>query len=222
MNTAESTGSTHFPAASNRAPIPGGLLAFGRLLHALLGLLGPIRCNGFEQLPPGPFIVASNHVSYLDSPILLTSVSLYLNTPVAPAGTRGLFVFPLTIVLKQLGAIPIDRRSGDNVDGLRRMLERLQRGPLMIFPEGGRQRSNAARTPQPGLGFLALASGVPVVPARVSGTDRVFRRLPRRTPMSVTVGQPIVFRKQDFAGTPTMQAHTIVVERVMAAIAALG
>lgn len=212
--TSDPFGSESLP----RLPLSGFLLAFGRSLRALLSLLGPIRLRGAEHLPPGPFILASNHLSYLDSPVLLTLVSFGIGTPVAPAATRGLFVFPLTLILKRIGAIPINRRSGDNVESLRRMLESLKSRPLLMFPEGGRQRNGVARPSRPGLGFLALAAGVPVVPARLTGTDRVLRRLPRRTSMTLTLGSPLVFRKEDYAGTPTMQAQAAVVGQVMQAI----
>ena len=128
-------------------------------------------------------------------------------------------MFPLTLVLKRIGAIPINRRSGDNVDSLRRMLASLKSSPLLIFPEGGRQQDGVAQAPRPGLGFLALAAQAfrsfpPDSPAPIGS----LRRLPRRTEMTLTLGSPLVFRKEDYAGTPTMQAQAAVVAEVMQAI----
>jgi 1-acyl-sn-glycerol-3-phosphate acyltransferase len=76
---------------------------------------------------------------------------------------------------------------------LRAALEALRTYPVLIFPEGGRRRGEVA-SGYSGVGWLALRSGVPVLPAALVGTARALprgARWPRRVPLTLRIGPPV-------------------------------
>lgn len=155
-------------------------------------VLYPCKVRGRENVPQkGGFILASNHQSNID-PVLL---------PVAcPRQMRfmakeELFRNPvLRALIRAGGGFPVRRGRVDR-RALNKFITQLEAGyAVMIFPQGTR----GGERPQPGVGFLAAVSGMPVVPAYIHGTDHVLpkgSRVPRRTPVSVTFGPPVCFSK---------------------------
>ncbi len=168
---------------------------------------------GRENLPKGPFILASNHISNIDPFILgacqwrrfnyLAKVELF-NTP-----TKDWF-------FRQVGAIPIKRGTSD-FRALREALRRLKGGvPLILFPEGTRGYSERAKEPQPGVGFLTRKSKVPVIPARIEGSDKSLSpgaKWFRYHPVKVVFGKPVQFLPED--------DYPAVAQKILAAIYAL-
>ena len=156
-------------------------------IDAALGAIWGIKTTGLELIPgSGPLIVACNHVSLLDPPLLAATIApvrrpLFL-------GKKELFANPLRgWFLRQMGSIPIDR-AGADMGALRCALEVLRRGGCLgIFPEGTRVKPGESRPPKPGIAFLAARAGAPVLPARVVGTAQ----FPRRFPLDVRFGAPL-------------------------------
>lgn len=159
------------------------------------------KYRGLENLPAKePFIVASNHISNIDPFILgacqwrrfnyLAKVELF-DTP------RKEWFF------RQVGAIPI-RRGTSDFRALREVLRKLKKGtPLILFPEGTRGYSDRAKEPQPGVGFLARKSGVPVIPAFITGSDKAMppdSKWFHSHPVSIEFGKPVAFEKSDDYG----------------------
>ena len=153
-----------------------------------------LTVHGREHIPTtGSFILASNHVSYLDPPLLGAACPRRL---LFMARTT-LFETPLLgAFMRAVGVIPLQRGEGD-ISAIREALRGLSRGEAVaIFPEGGRQLSGQLGHARRGIGLLAEASGVPVIPVVVQGT---FEALPpasqplRRTKIQVAFGAQIAY-----------------------------
>jgi 1-acyl-sn-glycerol-3-phosphate acyltransferase len=145
-----------------------------------------LKVVGSENLPrSGALIVASNHVSYFDPPL----VGVGAPRPLNYMAKEELFHIPvLAPLIKLLNAFPVDRGKGD-VSAIRRALAILGRGEaLLIFPEGGRNRTGEAPG-QLGTALLVARSGAPVIPAFVDGSahPRLFSRI------TVSYGKPMHF-----------------------------
>ncbi|WP_457600073.1 lysophospholipid acyltransferase family protein [Hydrogenivirga sp.] len=164
------------------------------LAKPLFKRLFRIEVHGEENIPrSGPFIVASNHRSHLDPPVLNAAFP----EPLVFLAKEELFRPPLGWFIRHMRAVPIRRGSGD-VDTLEMTLGLLHRGcHVAIFPEGTRARPGEFLRPKPGVGLLAIKSGVPVVPVLIEGTDHVFPRgasFPKPGhPIRVFIGKPKLY-----------------------------
>jgi 1-acyl-sn-glycerol-3-phosphate acyltransferase len=130
------------------------------------------RVFGAANVPAdGALIVACNHVSYYDPPLL----GCLCPRRVRYMAKKELFAIPvLGPVIRALGAYPVDRQ-GSAAGAIKRSLQVLQSGQVVgIFPEGTRNLRGEASA-QTGVALLAALAQVPVVPARIRGTDRVLR-----------------------------------------------
>lgn len=148
---------------------------------------------GLENLPgEGGYIVAANHASLLDPPIvgqfLPRQVSFFARKTLWKPGLAAWW-------LDAVGTIPVDRDGGTSLDAVKRVLAALARGKVVIvFPEGTRSPTGVLQPPKSGVGLLACKARVPVVPARVFGSFEAFGRdgRPRLgSPVSVSFGKPI-------------------------------
>jgi 1-acyl-sn-glycerol-3-phosphate acyltransferase len=143
-----------------------------------------MRIVGEERVPlTGPLIVAANHVSNLDPPVLGAAMP----RPLYYMAKAELFRIPvLGPLIVQLNAFPVERAKGD-VAAIRRSVEVLRKGAALgIFPEGGRNRDGRARV-HSGVALLASLTGAPVLPVYIDGTARRFARI------TVVVGEPMSF-----------------------------
>jgi 1-acyl-sn-glycerol-3-phosphate acyltransferase len=186
----------------------------------LLGLFFGLRARGREHVPAtGPFLIVANHSSVLDPPIV-GSVCPRRLTFLAKA---ELFRIPgLGALIRRLGAQPL-RREGADPAALR-IAQRVlaEGGALLVFPEGTRGPEGTLRDAKPGAALLAMHSGVPVVPAYVSGSGRAWprgRRLPRPAKVVVTFGAPLRF--EPAVGAERKKQYENASRRMMAAIADL-
>lgn len=182
-------------------------------------VLFPFRVHGWENVPAtGSFIVASNHLSNLD-PVIYGSMFPHRMSFVAKDSLfHNRFLGELLICL---GAFPIKRGQAD-VGALRESIKRIQSGsPLLIFPEGGRAGAGGARKSDgqayAGIGFLAARTGVPIIPVRIFGSDRVMPpgcRSFRRHPIDIVLGAPLVFSRKE--------SYPQIAEKIMNEIQALA
>jgi 1-acyl-sn-glycerol-3-phosphate acyltransferase len=176
------------------------------------------RWIGLEHLPDGGFVLAANHVSNLDPFIL--GMPFYPRRVVRYMAKAELFNRWLGRLMRNIGTFPVRRGEAD-ADALRTALGLLGQGEIVgMFPEGTRARKGLrkkfAPRPHPGTARIALAAGVPLVPAAIAGTDRVLRA--RR--FTVAFGPPIELA--DLAGLPRRKAADIGTERLMTAIRTLS
>lgn len=144
-----------------------------RLLAILiLKLFFSIETKGREFIPrKDGFILASNHVSYLDPIVLGAACPRKLNF----MARHDLFFNPLfSWLLSTLGTFPVKRNSAD-LSALKEAMRRLKDGrALVLFPEGTRRVNSASGVAQPGIGFLAAKVKVPVIPVFIRGTERAL------------------------------------------------
>ena len=192
--------------------------------HALLriayGTFFRGEITGLENLPArGGYVVASNHASLIDPPI----VGLYVPRQVAFFARKTLWKPGLASWwLDGVGTIPVDRDGGADVTAIKRVLQTLKNDKVIIlFPEGTRSADGKLQTPKPGIGLIACRTGVPVVPARVFGSFEAFGRggkLRLGTPVSVTYGRPLQPEDYD-RPADGKERYQRAAERIMAAIA---
>lgn len=160
-----------------------------------------VRVVGLENVPKrGPVILASNHLAFIDSVVIPGVVKrpmtyLVASTYYEKSGFGGRL---LGWFLRQIGQLPIDRSGGSaSKASLETGLQVLsENGLIGIYPEGSRSRDGKMHRGRTGVARLVLASGVPVVPCAVTGTDRIFvpgKRLPRRGGITVELGRPLQF-----------------------------
>ena len=187
-------------------------------LQRLFGLVA----EGLEHLPDqGAFIVAANHHNYLDGVVLGVTLPRPIKFLVMPRVWRATPLHPF--FHRHIGSIPVDLDRPDP-RALRRALDAMSAsGVVGIFPEGPFSVRGRLEPGLPGVGLLALRSGVPVVPAAIRGTYQalVGRRfyIPRRHPLVVRFGPPRRFASAPF--TSRRIARREVTERIMADIADL-
>ena len=168
-------------------PVYGFFYGLCRLAHQMF-FRGDVA--GLENLPlSGGFIVAANHASHLDPPIvgqfLTRQVTFFARKTLWKPGIASWW-------LDAVGTIPVDRDGGASLDAIKRVLQALARGKVVIvFPEGTRSPNGELQAPKAGVGLLACKAHVPVVPARVFGSFEAFGRdgrLRLGSPVSVTYG----------------------------------
>ena len=146
---------------------------WARSLLAIAGVR--VRVEGLENLTPGAsYVFASNHLSYMDTPVILTHI---------PADFRfmakdGLFKIPLLGThLGQAGHIPVPRhdpRAAVKTMTLAAETIRTRNISLLIFPEGGRSADGVLQPFKDGAAYIAIKAGVPVVPLAISGTHEIL------------------------------------------------
>ncbi|MBI1845717.1 MAG: 1-acyl-sn-glycerol-3-phosphate acyltransferase [Candidatus Rokubacteria bacterium] len=204
------------------APLPLLYRTLKRPVRGLLERLFDLRVDGLDQVPAGqPYIVAANHHNYLDGVVLGAVLPTPISFLVMPRVYHATPLHPL--LHRHLGSIRIDLVRPD-VGALRRALGALDAGRVVgIFPEGPFSVRGRLGAGLPGVGLLALRSGVPVVPAAIRGTYEalVGRRfyVPRRHPLHVRFGPPRLFSA--VASPNARAARANVTERIMADIATL-
>jgi len=185
--------------------------------------------TGRENVPAtGAFIIASNHLSFIDSmaiPLMaprrvgyLAKAEYFTGTGVQGWFTRTLFT--------ALGALPVHRQTHraaqEALDTAMSVLK--DGGGFGIYPEGTRSKDGKLARGKTGVGWLALTAECPVVPVGITGTDRiqpVGARWPRPRRCTVTFGTPLTFPEhRGQAGSN--RARREVTDRVMEAIAELS
>lgn len=178
---------------------------------------------GLEHIPRhGPFIVASNHASHLDPPVVGAMVprqmAFFARKTLWKPGLASWW-------LDGVGTIPVDRDGGSDVSAIRRVLQTLQKGKaLILFPEGTRSPDGQLQPAKPGVGLIACKTQAPVLPARIFNSNEAFgrsNRLRPGTPISVVFGPVLAPSEYDDpqAGKERYQRAS---ERIMAAIARLS
>jgi 1-acyl-sn-glycerol-3-phosphate acyltransferase len=184
---------------------------------------------GSENIPAsGGAILASNHLSIVDSIFL----PLMVDRPVTFAAKSEYFTGTRPIdrltgaymrATKQISVDRAEARAG--LDMLEAALGLLRQGALFgIYPEGTRSPDGRLYRGRPGIGWLALNSGLPVIPVAMSGTDRVLppgHKVPRVGKIKIRVGEPLTFESALALPSASRQRRAIT-DEVMNAIQALS
>jgi 1-acyl-sn-glycerol-3-phosphate acyltransferase len=180
-----------------------------------------------ERVPlTGPVILASNHASILDPPLVGAPVRRAINY----LARESLFRFPVVgWVLRSWNSVPVDR-DGGGASGLRAILDRLLAGgAIILFPEGTRTTNGRLQAARSGIGLTVIKSAAPVIPVRVFGTFEAYNRempWPKPRRVAVKYGLPMVFgelrAEAKTCPKPRLkQIYQEVANQIMAAIAAL-
>lgn len=147
-----------------------------------------------ERVPlTGPVILASNHLSFLDPPLVGSGVHRGINY----MARKTLFRYPgIGALLHSWNAVPVDR-DGGSASGLKEILDRLKRGgAIIMFPEGTRSLTGELLPARSGIGLAIIKSTAPVVPVRVFGTFEAYGKhvkIPRPHRVQVKYGEPMDF-----------------------------
>lgn len=155
-----------------------------------------LRLSGQQHLPPsGPFLICSNHPSELDP------VALGAALPFRPSFLAGheLEKYPVIFWLLNRFDPVLVRRGTTDIGALRACLRRLRAGDVMvIYPEGGVVQDRPLGELQSGAAFLAIRTGVPIVPAAISGITEIWplgARFPAQWPgtarITIRLGPPL-------------------------------
>jgi long-chain acyl-CoA synthetase len=201
--------------AARRASLPTWILPLGRIFAS-------VTVTGLEHLEKieGPVIFAANHQSHFDGPVILDSLPPRWRYRTAPAMMREFFnahFFPerygraawftnsLNYYLSALffNAFPLTQGGVGTRQTLRYVGDLVGTGySILIFPEGRRTESGEIAKFQPGIGMIASRLGVPVVPIRLDGLDRVLphhARFPTRSSARCAFGAPMLLTGNDYA-----------------------
>ncbi len=199
------------------------------VLGPALRLLARTRVIGSEHIPAsGPAILASNHLSVLDSfylPLMVERPVTFAAKSEYFTGTR-LSDRVVGVYLKATKQLSVDRaeaRAGQAM--LEAALGLLREGSLFgIYPEGTRSPDGRLYRGRTGVGWLALHSGAPVIPVAMVGTDRLLppgHRIPRPGRIEIRIGKPLTF--EEFSDQPPgARQRREVTDRVVAAIRELS
>ncbi len=185
----------------------------GRILHA-------------DRLPDtGAFILAGNHVSFLDPPFF----GLCCRRAAYFLARDTLFRNPLAgWILRSWNCVPLKREGGD-IAAMRTVLRLLAEGKAVVmFPEGTRSPNGQLQEARAGIGMIVAKAGVPIVPMRIGGTDKALPRgasWPRPTRVTVAFGEPFAYplpaNFEQLRGDDLKAVYLAIGREVMQRIAAL-
>ena len=188
------------------------------LIRAVLFILYKIffrfRCYGSENIPgpddPRGVILAPNHASFLDPPLVGISAKRHITFLAKEYLFKAFFVGS---VLGAIGSFPIKTRA-DDFRSIRALIRLLKEGRCVVmFPEGTRSPDGNFQKPESGVGFLAVKSQAVVVPVYIDGTFRAFPRgakFFRCCPVQIYFGKAFVPR----AGDPYMAVSEKIMEEI--------
>ena len=197
-----------------RVALPGFVLPLARLF-AWVHVDGRQHLEGIE----GPVIFASNHQSYMDTPVIMAALPRRWRYRLAPAMSKefftahffpeghGLMLRTATSTAYYLAALlfnafPLPQREAGARQTLRYMGELAEDGfSVLIFPEGHHTDTGEIERFRAGIGMIASRLDVPVVPVRLEGVDRVLHRtwhMARPGHVRVTFGPPMRLAGGDF------------------------
>lgn len=192
-------------------------MSFGAAYRSLFGL----RVVGAEHLiREGPVLVVSNHQSFLDPPLI---GNLYRDEMVYLA-RKTLFTPVSQWFYARLNAIPVDQERPD-MTSLKTIIRKLKAGHrVLVFPEGSRTLDGNIGEAAPGVGLIAVKSGVPIQPVRITGAHEAMPRGSSRirfARITVYVGPPIFLSPEQRAAN-SKSGYENITQCIMHAITALG
>ncbi len=193
---------------------------FRLIVRLILPIVGPLRVIGQENIPEaGPYIVAVNHMSKADPPLVLIAMpGTALKFFAGEKWERHLIFGPL---MRWAGAIYINRGAVDR-RALREALHDLEEGCIFgLAPEGTRSRIGKLIPARDGAAYLATRAKVPILPIGIVNTDQIDRNLRRlrRTPMEVRIGK--LFQLPLLEKRPKSSELAVYTHYIMIHIAAL-
>ncbi|WP_313813115.1 lysophospholipid acyltransferase family protein [Glutamicibacter sp.] len=184
--------------------------------------------TGLENVPKeGGFIVASNHLSFFDSLIIqaLTPRDVAFFAKAEYFTTPGIKGKVMKSFFESVGSIPVQRgEQAASVAALDSLVEIIESGSgIGIYPEGTRSRDGKLYRGRTGVGWLALTTGVPVVPVGLIGTEKLQpagSKGFRPTKFKIHYGEPLYFDK--LGRKHPLPQRRLATDRIVDAIAELS
>jgi 1-acyl-sn-glycerol-3-phosphate acyltransferase len=177
-------------------------------------LLWRVKAIGVENVPKsGPLVLAPNHFSQMDH----FFAGVYLRRKIRFMAKSQLFGPPiLTYIYKHGGVFPI-RRGHHDEEAFETVHDLLRQGEmLLVYAEGGRSRSQHLGEPKPGIGRIALESGVPIVPVAIHGSERARQWIRLRFPkVTIQFGEPVTYPVE---ATPSRERQLEVATEIFARV----
>jgi long-chain acyl-CoA synthetase len=181
-----------------------------------------VKVNGREHIEHlnEPVVFASNHQSHMDVPVILMAMPARLRARIAPAMAKEFFkahFFPDQFSTRQVfsnrlnyylsafffNTFPLPQREAGARQTLRYIGEVTGDGfSVLIFPEGVRSDSGDIKPFRGGIGMIGARLGLPIVPVRIDGVDRVLKtgwKMAKPGPVSVTFGPPMRLSGDNYA-----------------------
>ncbi len=184
------------------------------------------RILNSDRLPDtGAFILAGNHMSFLDPPFF----GLCCRREAFYMARDSLFRHPVANwILRSWNCVPLKREGGD-IGAMRTVLRMLGEGKaVLMFPEGTRSRDGQLQEARAGIGMIVAKAGVPVVPMRIFGTEKALPKgasLPRPAKVTVAFGEPFTYPLpadfEQLRGDDLKAVYLDIGRQVMSRIAAL-
>jgi 1-acyl-sn-glycerol-3-phosphate acyltransferase len=179
------------------------------------------KVEGSKNIPlDGPVIIAANHVSFLDPPLMGAAArrDLYF------LARESLFkIWGFGSLIRRVHAFPVKPRSLDP-SAFKTLFRLIDEGKvILMFPEGTRSRDGLLQKPQPGVGMIVYRTKVPVIPALIIGAHKA---LPRGSkiikPARVTIrfGKPVDMEEY-FKQDRSKDTYKLITEKIMAEMANL-
>lgn len=151
------------------------------------------KISGTENIPiQGAAIIASNHISNWDPPVIGTALPRRLRF----MAKEELFSIPIfDKIISSLGAFPVKRGSADRT-AIKTAISILENGEILgLFPEGTRSKNGQLGKPEPGIALIAVKTGAPIIPAAIIGTNKIFSNGNLFPKFEVIFGKPILIDK---------------------------
>lgn len=160
------------------------------LIRIVIHLIADVELIGYENIPTeGNFVIATNHLGRLDVALLFFALEGDFILMIAEKYEHHWLFGPIG---NAMNGIWMDRFNAD-VGAIREVFNRMKAGGILVIaPEGTRSKTEAMAEGKPGVAYLAMKAGVPIVPVALTGTeDRlVVEKLKRfkKSEIKITVG----------------------------------
>lgn len=191
------------------------MYAFIRFLcRVVFKIIGEPEVFGRDNIPgQGPLVLAANHQSLLDPPVLIACIPRRITFLAA----AYLFKIPLVgLAVRAGGALPVDGDHG-SARSVKYALSLLSRGGVIgMFPEGGLSTDGRLKPFRSGWAYFALKTGSPVLPVAIRGSRDLLpagKYIPRRGRIKVYIGRPLPVEKRSRVRRGDLEE----LDRVMAA-----
>lgn len=196
---------------------------FYRTVRGLFKLLFFIchrhKVYGTDNLPNGPALIAANHTSFWDPPLITASTPCELHF----LAKASLFRPPLGPIIERLNAHPVTGTASD-LSSFKLIQQLILKGcKVVIFPEGSRSQTGEILPFKAGIGMLAMRTGAPIVPTYIQGLHEVWpmdQKFPKFWGKTAIIfGKPIHW--QDYSHLEKKEAQQAIADAVHDAICSL-